>query len=179
MANRRNIRNMSDLTQVLSRFGEPFEHFCACVASNFMSNYIWEEWYLTYEPEWYVRTYEFIDAITVNRTSRGWGVTIDARKMKAHLNQDSGNSNVIFSEDGSGMFNAHASFGGTSVANMLPQWIDEEGTKWREPIQYTDATERYMSENMKTIEQWYINHSDNFSDAETLANMFLPREFNL
>ena len=179
MAIRQNIKNINDLTNALSRFGEPFEHFCACVASNYMSNYIWDEWYCTYNPSWYTRTYEFIDAITVSKSSSGWGVTIDARRMTAHLNKGIERGNAIF-EGESGM-NAHSTFGGVSVANVLPKWIDEDGISlegWsREPIHYTDATQRYMSSNMKEIQNWYSNFGGNISDAQILADMFLPRKF--
>ena len=44
--------------------------------------------------------------------------------------------------------------------------------------EYEKQIQLYQSIMNRAHEEWYVNHSDNFSDAETLADMFLPREFN-
>jgi len=84
---------------------------------NELMMYIQKNWYDAYDPQSYKRTYDFIrSASKTEATITGNNEVVsmiyfDTSKIKAQIRPG-------------GELNAHASFDGTSTAEMIPAWIE-------------------------------------------------------
>lgn len=116
-----------------------------------LQDYIWENWYKTYNPKEYERTFDFLNCVTFNvGKSNGKYVAIvyyDTSKIKAEYNEYS-------------YWNNHMSLSGEDVSEYIPRWI-EKGQKSHvysyngvEPIR---NIVKWCEENYKEKLKSYLN----------------------
>lgn len=85
-------------------------------ALNYLTEYILKNWYNSYEPRSYKRTYDFLrsasktEARLTNKNTVQCLLFFDTSKINAEIRP--------------GRLNAHASFDGSSVTEKIPGWIE-------------------------------------------------------
>lgn len=81
-----------------------------------LRKYIQKEWYDSYKPEYYERTYQFINSITRTKVVNNRG------RMSIAVYFD--NDKIRASRSNKGLWNQHMSINGIDVSDAIVSWIE-------------------------------------------------------
>lgn len=148
---KRIVSTYYEVHKLIDDYAILFEKYLTEIAAHIMYNFIKKNWYDAYDSEEnYDRTFEFLNAILILQSGKGYSVGVDGRKMKTRQ------------EGEDGKFNQHIDFDGDSQIQMLSTFIDSKGifipngegdnitmVKVRDPIHYIRETEKIINKNIE------------------------------
>ncbi len=143
------VQMQNAIQQDLDRISEKILRDTAKEIKQLMEKLILD-WYLQYEPEYYDRTYQLLDAVAdseckVYKAKDGWKmriVLIDSSQMASSFatKEHYFNSYMDFSE--------HSTYGGKKYTDWVIDWVDEGNIIGHTGIEYKDKINKLLDEKV-------------------------------
>lgn len=135
----RTLKSLSELGEVQRQLTKEFKKYISELSVAFMRNYIKEHVYQNNEltkhgseSEYYIRTYELYDSISMNKDARGeWRVGVDSDLINPYPRI--GN-----------LFGQHTDYEDNDVSEYMWKYIDQGSSNY-DGIQYIQATRDYIA----------------------------------